>query len=272
MCSNLQNMTTAGLRTTGYKKYLKKELIHLENIIKFYKGVSAMGSEMQAYIGSKIILAEPMTDQEFNKTYRPGLATVEQPLAEGYHVQYPDGYDSWSPKCVFENAYRPVLDEEKKVLKSLEHGLDDAAAGRVNKLDESMLAPTEETKEEGGQRFLIAYPHKYTEVTVEDKRHAVSNGNHHYRIFKKENGNIINSVPILDVHFQNGPIKETGINGVMDENLIAIVIDRLQGFQTGPYASRENALALTHLETAMLWLNRRTALREARGVEGTHKV
>lgn len=31
---------------------------------------------------------------------------------EGYHVRYVDGYDSWSPKAVFENAYREVVNNE----------------------------------------------------------------------------------------------------------------------------------------------------------------
>ena len=72
------------------------------------------------------------------------------------------------------------------------------------------------------------------------------------------------------VLFQNGPIAEKGVNGVTQEALMAIVIDRLRSFQAGPFACRENAVALTHLETAMLWLHKRTLDRMRRGVEGTH--
>lgn len=74
--------------------------------------------------------------------------------------------------------------------------------------------------------------------------------------------------------FQNGPIGEdgNGVNGVTHEALIAILIDRLRGFQGGPYACRENALALTKLEEAQHWLLSRTLARMMRGVEGTHKV
>lgn len=71
-----------------------------------------------------------------------------------------------------------------------------------------------------------------------------------------------------EVHFQNGPINEVGVNGCQHEDLIAIVIDRLRSFQAGPFACRENDLALTKLEEALHWLNHRTAEREARGVEG----
>ncbi len=72
-----------------------------------------------------------------------------------------------------------------------------------------------------------------------------------------------------DIDFQNGPIQEFGVNGIPDEALYAILIDRLQGFQKGQYSCRENAIALTHLETALMWAQKRTHEREARGVEGT---
>lgn len=71
------------------------------------------------------------------------------------------------------------------------------------------------------------------------------------------------------ISFQNGPIAEAGVNGISQEALLAICIDRLECFQKGPYACRENAIALTHLQDAMHWLQHRTRERLARGVEGT---
>lgn len=72
------------------------------------------------------------------------------------------------------------------------------------------------------------------------------------------------------ISFQNGPIKEHGFNGVTQEALLAVVIDRLRSFQAGPYKCRENAIALTHCEDALMWLQKRTRDRMARGVEGTN--
>lgn len=72
------------------------------------------------------------------------------------------------------------------------------------------------------------------------------------------------------IRFQNGPIAEAGVNGLTQEVLLAILCDRLRAFQRGPYACRENALALTKLEEAQHWLHHRTKARMARGVEGTH--
>lgn len=70
--------------------------------------------------------------------------------------------------------------------------------------------------------------------------------------------------------FQNGPVLEAGLNGISQEALLAVVIDRLRGFQSGKFACRNNAIALTHIEDALMWLQKRTRDRIARGVEGTH--
>lgn len=83
---------------------------------------------------------------------------------------------------------------------------------------------------------------------------------------------------LIRVEFQNGAIGgPADINGPSMEAYLAILIDRLKGFQgmnssqTGiaaPFACRENACALTHLEEALQWLRKRTIDRIARGVEG----
>lgn len=72
------------------------------------------------------------------------------------------------------------------------------------------------------------------------------------------------------IRFQNGPIKEFGVNGISQEALLAIVIDRLRSFQAGDYACPDNAEALAHLQGALKCLQRRTRERMARGVEGTN--
>jgi hypothetical protein len=79
-------------------------------------------------------------------------------------------------------------------------------------------------------------------------------------------------VPVAQtIHFQRGPVAEVGVNGLTNEALIAIVIDRLEGAQEGPFRSRYNALAITSLQEAENWLSRRTFDRMARGVEGQSK-
>lgn len=76
----------------------------------------------------------------------------------------------------------------------------------------------------------------------------------------------------LPVRFQNGPINEAGVNGISNEALLAIVRDRLEGFQSGPYCCEANQNALDYVAAAMKALHSRTSERVARGVEGTHAV
>lgn len=74
------------------------------------------------------------------------------------------------------------------------------------------------------------------------------------------------------VKFQKGPRKEdASVHGVIDSDLLEIVRDRLKSFQVGPYASRENACALTHIEEALMWMNRRVEDRIERDVLGTYQ-
>ena len=93
--------------------------------------------------------------------------------------------------------------------------------------------------------------------------------NHEYRVTAPTG-----SGKMADHHisFQNGPIAEHGINGLTQEVLLAIVADRLKSFQAGPFACRENALALTKIEEAQHWLQQRTLERMRRGVEGKNII
>lgn len=104
------------------------------------------------------------------------------------------------------------------------------------------------------------------EVKVMDEPGA-GNANHEY-VISHDSGKV-NTLNHL-ISFQNGPIKEVGVNGVTHEALLAILIDRMRGFQAGQFACRENAIVLTHLEEALMWLKKRTEERIRRGVEGTH--
>lgn len=71
---------------------------------------------MKRYIGTKVINAKPMTRLEYNQFRGWELPADENGADEGYLVEYIDGgaantaqyagYVSWSPKAVFERAYR----------------------------------------------------------------------------------------------------------------------------------------------------------------------
>lgn len=61
---------------------------------------------MKKYIGTKEIMARPMTRGEYNAFKGWTMPSNEVAAEEGYLVEYADGYKSWSPKKVFEEAYR----------------------------------------------------------------------------------------------------------------------------------------------------------------------
>ncbi len=91
----------------------------------------------------------------------------------------------------------------------------------------------------------------------------------------------------IDIKWQNGPLGRTPVstpNGAFVEGVILAAIGRLQFYQTTKvpnytgtpgettlkFACRENALAITKLEEALMWLEERTRGREERKVEGTN--
>jgi hypothetical protein len=67
---------------------------------------------------------------------------------------------------------------------------------------------------------------------------------------------------------QTGPIKEVGENGCQIDELIQFARDTIGVFNE-KFSCRENSIVLTKLDEALLWLGKRKADREARGVEGT---
>lgn len=112
--------------------------------------------------------------------------------------------------------------------------------------------------------------HRFTVVHTGDEP-GMGGASHEYYISPKdiEEKGVVGEFGY--VTFQKGPIKETKSNGCFIEDLIAICIDRLEGFQSGDFPCRENALALTKLEEALHWLDHRTSDRQRRGVEGKFK-
>ena len=111
--------------------------------------------------------------------------------------------------------------------------------------------------------------HKLNKVYAADEK-SHGGANHIYMIechADKQPGP--NDTDVALLCFQYGPRNEEGsIAGIIDSDLLEIVRDRLSGFQEGEFRSRENALALTHVEIALMWLNKRVEDRHARGVLG----
>jgi hypothetical protein len=76
--------------------------------------------------------------------------------------------------------------------------------------------------------------------------------------------------PDQEVHFYKmGEDGEKSEHGTTLEEILRVCIERLQELN-GRFSSRENALAITKMQEALMWLNERTRERRARGVEGKH--
>ena len=81
---------------------------------------------MKVYIGTKIIQAKPMNLGDYNEFRGWTIPENEDPAREGYRVVCPNGYVSWSPKEVFEAAYREVTQQEKSIIDFDLHGPETA--------------------------------------------------------------------------------------------------------------------------------------------------
>lgn len=137
---------------------------------------------MNKYIGVKIIKAELMTVQEYNEQVRPLVYSGE--CQDGYKVVYEDGYVSWSPKDVFEKAYRKTEGLTFGLaIEAMKKGLKVARAGWNGK----------------GMWVAISYP--------KDKMlKAEGFWNQHSRKFAEENGGQAEVLPTIIMKTADGKI------------------------------------------------------------------
>ncbi len=115
-------------------------------------------------------------------------------------------------------------------------------------------------------------------MTREIRTHIASGNDRQPELFAGEDVAPGNAPQEYRIHVENVggytgynvPIKFINLeeNGITNESLLAIVIDRLERFQAGDFACQDNHVALIHLNEAMTQLHRRTHSRMERGVEG----
>ena len=197
---------------------------------------------MQKFIGTKLIMGMAMSRLAYNNYRGWELPSDENGEDEGFLVEYidggeanhpdHDGYISWSPEAVFNNAYRPIEGDVSR----------DLDGHKVNPANDTIRVTVIDGPGQGGACHEYAATHQTMTPTLISFQNGPIN----------EDGN--------------------GVNGLTHEVLLEIVADRLRGFQSGPYGCKANACALTHIEEAQHWLQQRTLERMRRGVEGTHEV
>lgn len=111
--------------------------------------------------------------------------------------------------------------------------------------------------------------HGLTELLkVEARDEPGPGGAHHlYRVTHPDVPSVVGYV-----QYQMGPRNSHGgMPGLLDPCLLAIVRDRLESFQAGPFACEENARALEHVVAAMQAMKDRADNRAKRGVLGHNK-
>ncbi len=74
----------------------------------------------------------------------------------------------------------------------------------------------------------------------------------------------------LSFTIQSGPIKEVGVNGCQVDTVIETAKVILEGLNK-KFPCRENAVAITKLDEALMWMEKRRKDRDKRGVEGFNK-
>lgn len=73
------------------------------------------------------------------------------------------------------------------------------------------------------------------------------------------------------VDFQNGTIPDEGLNGLTNEALLHILVHRTK-ILNDLYPCRENSIAITKMQEAIMWFEERTQDRVNRGVEGSNEL
>lgn len=163
---------------------------------------------MLKYLGVKLIQAEPEwrtfpVEQEV-KAIDPGKTSTEHVKhlvdKEGYKVVYPDGYVSWSPKEVFEKAYRRI--------NSMTFGLA---------IEASKLGYPVARKGWNGKGMFVVYQKGYPQGIPCNKQTAIAWGMNEGDLFKCE--------PYLQIRMTNGShaMWVPSINDVLAEDWYIVI-------------------------------------------------
>lgn len=115
-------------------------------------------NKMKKYIGTKEVSATPAWQIDGTIYPKDGVVPRSMNRKDGYKVVYEDGYESWSPKDVFEKAYKPsdtVLDRLKIERNELRE--------RIEKLEDFIGQDFSEAKEKVGhyQAALLLIQRSY---------------------------------------------------------------------------------------------------------------
>lgn len=90
-------------------------------------------------------------------------------------------------------------------------------------------------------------------------------GGHKYRVHG------LQSKEVMSIEFQKGPVGPNGTNGLTNEALLMILIDRTEALND-MFPCVQNRHAIHHMKMALELFEARTKERQNRGVEGQNKA
>ena len=198
---------------------------------------------MKKYIGTKTIEAQPMNHNDWLEL--KGDSKRSESNQSGYHVRYPDGYESWSPKDVFEKAYHELLFEQYPIP-------DDADQ------DEHRIPATVYPSDE--RTIAVAYDHDYK-------------GAHRYQFMNSlgfSNGVAQYEESFQEIQFVQKNEDGSMTPGLQSEQLILALIDRTEKLNA-KYASEYNGRMIAGLKMFLMACHDRIDDRIKRGVMGDLK-
>lgn len=126
-------------------------------------------------------------------------------------------------------------------------------------------------QEVGGFKLVVMdelrekFPEKFNESGAMDYKWFEADIRPHNFVYVRHD---VNSISFT---IQNGPIKEKGLNGCQVDTVIETAKVMLEGLNK-QFPCRENSSAITKLDEALMWLDKRKKDREKRDVEGTSQA
>lgn len=130
---------------------------------------------MKKYLGTKLVTAKPMTREDAEAVLGKFIKPAKQEYSgEGYLVRYEDGYQSWSPKEVFDKAYKPADNFLDRLI--IER---DEVQQRLSSLTSALIQEDFQEKVGSKQYYWMQEQRNAMEIYVEvlNKRitHAINN-------------------------------------------------------------------------------------------------
>lgn len=130
---------------------------------------------MKKYLGTKLVTAKPMTREDAEAVLGKFIKPAKQEYSgEGYLVRYEDGYRSWSPKEVFDKAYKPADNFLDRLI--IER---DEVQQRLSSLTSALMQEDFQEKVGSKQYYWMQEQRNAMEIYVEvlNKRitHAINN-------------------------------------------------------------------------------------------------